>query len=144
MSQPQSYENHARFVPLYHFVLLPIVLICLIIAVIQLFRDPSLGTVFDLLMVIALALTATFARVSPLAAQDRIIRLEMHLLLAQILPDDLRARIHELTPRQLIALRFASDEELPALVRQVLDGKLKSEKKIKQSITNWKADHLRV
>lgn len=144
MSEPQSYKNHARFVPIFHFVLTPILLICLLYAVIHLFRHPSLHSVYGLLLTIAVAIGGVYGRVFALAAQDRVIRLEMHLLLAQILPDDLRSRIHELKPRQLIGLRFASDEELPQLVRDVLDGKLKSEKEIKQKITHWKADNFRV
>jgi hypothetical protein len=75
--------------------------------------------------------------------QDRVIRLEMRLRLAAVLPDDLRARIPTLATRHLVALRFASDAELPGLVRQVLAGSLTDQKAIKKAIVDWQADHLR-
>jgi len=80
----------------------------------------------------------------PLAAQDRLIRLEMRMRLQQLLPPDLRVRINDLTPRQLVALRFAGDAEMPDLIREVLDGRLKSGKEIKTRIKDWQADWLRV
>ena len=84
------------------------------------------------------------SRVMALRAQDRVIRLEERLRLAQVLPAELQPRIEELTMRQIIGLRFASDGELPQLVRKVLDGAAKTEKEIKQAVTNWRADHERV
>ena len=75
--------------------------------------------------------------------QDRVIRLEMRLRLTAVLPDDLRAHILSLTPSQLVGLRFASDAELPDLVRQVLSGKLADQKAIKKAVAHWQADHLR-
>jgi hypothetical protein len=75
--------------------------------------------------------------------QDRVIRLEMHLRLQQILPPELRTRIQDLTHRQLVALRFASDAELPELVREILDGKLTTVKEIKLRVKNWQGDWLR-
>jgi hypothetical protein len=75
--------------------------------------------------------------------QDRVIRLEMRLRLAQVLPVDMRPRIPEFTPAQLISLRFASDAELPALARKVLDDKMNNRKAIKQLIKDWQGDYLR-
>ena len=75
--------------------------------------------------------------------QDRVIRLEMRMRLAELLPPDLKGRIRDLTPRQLVALRFAGDAEMAALVRDVLDGKLTSGKAIKESIRDWQGDFLR-
>ncbi len=75
--------------------------------------------------------------------QDRVIRLEMRLRLRQVLPQELHARINDLTPRQLVALRFASDAELAELVREVLDGKLRSSKEIKLRVKSWQSDFLR-
>jgi len=85
-----------------------------------------------------------YARMFPLRAQDRIIRLEMSLRLASLLPADLRARAASLRPGQLVALRFASDAELPGLVRQVLDENLTDRREIKRRIREWQADHFRV
>jgi hypothetical protein len=88
-------------------------------------------------------LAALASRAMAVRVQDRVIRLEMRLRLAAVLPGDLRAEIPKLATRQLVALRFASDAELPGLVRQVLAGSLRDQKAIKQAIVDWQADHLR-
>jgi hypothetical protein len=75
--------------------------------------------------------------------QDRVIRLEMQLRLQQLLPQDLRPRMREFTVNQLVSLRFASDAELPALARKVLDEKLNDRKAIKKLIRDWQPDYLR-
>ena len=77
------------------------------------------------------------------AGQDRVIRLEMRLRLKEVLSGDLRGRILELTPSQLIGLRFASDAELPDLVREVLANGIQDREVIKRKIRDWQADHLR-
>jgi Family of unknown function (DUF6526) len=92
---------------------------------------------------VALLLLALFARLFALTVQDRVIRLEMRLRLTEILSADLRPRIPEFTARQLVSLRFASDAELPALARKVLDEKLSNGKAIKQLVKNWQGDYLR-
>jgi hypothetical protein len=78
-----------------------------------------------------------------LTVQDRLIRLEMRLRLRDVLPADLQPRISELTARQLVGLRFASDAELPELVRRVLTGSLGSTADIKKAVTHWQGDYLR-
>jgi hypothetical protein len=95
------------------------------------------------LMALALFMLAFFARVFALTVQDRVIRLEMRLRLAEVLPVDLRPRIPEFTVAQLVSLRFASDSELPALARKVLDEKLDNRKAIKQLVKDWQGDYLR-
>ena len=96
-------------------------------------------------MVVAVALftLAFLSRSQALTVQDRVIRLEMRLRLRQILPPELQPRIQDLTHRQLVALRFASDAELPELVREILDGKLTTVKEIKLRVKNWQSDWLR-
>jgi hypothetical protein len=103
----------------------------------------SFESVFGVLMGFALLLLALFARTFAMTVQDRVIRLEMRLRLAEVLPVDLRPRIPEFTLGQLISLRFASDAELPALARKALDDKLDNRKAIKQLVKEWKADNLR-
>jgi hypothetical protein len=77
-----------------------------------------------------------------LTVQDRVIRLEMRLRLHETLPD-LRNRVYELTPRRLVALRFANDAEMPELVREVLAGRLVQSKAIKSRVKDWQGDYLR-
>jgi hypothetical protein len=74
---------------------------------------------------------------------DRIIRLEEKLRFHALLPPDLLARSHSLSIQQIIALRFAADEELPGLVRRTLDENL-SQRQVKQAINSWQPDYLRV
>lgn len=141
---PQSYSNHARFVPAFHFVTFGILAVNVLWTAYRLVRWPSLDTGMGVLVAAALVLLSWYARVFPLKAQDRVIRLEERLRLARLLPTDQQARIDELRPSQLIALRFASDEELPGLAQRVLAGELAEPKAIKQAVRNWRADHLRV
>jgi hypothetical protein len=140
---PQNYANHARFVPAYHFVAFFLVLINLVFTVVQIFRSPTLTTVVAALAAAALALVYWYARGFVIAVQDRVIRLEMQLRLQRVLPDDLKARTGEITKGQFVALRFASDAELPALVRKVLDEKITDQKQIKMAVKDWQADYWR-
>lgn len=96
-----------------------------------------------LLLALAFALGALYARLFALAVQDRVIRLEMRLRLQELLPAELRTRVPEFTVGQLIALRFAGDEELPALAQKLLDQKLTDRKAIKKMVQKWEPDYLR-
>jgi len=140
---PQTHANHTRFVPAYHFVAFFLVLINVVFTVVQVFRHLSLATVVAALAALALALVYWYARAFVIAVQDRVIRLEMQLRLQRVLPDDLRARLGEITKGQFIALRFASDAELPALVRKVLDEKITDLKQIKMAVKDWQPDYWR-
>jgi hypothetical protein len=139
----QSLENHVKIVPPYHVLLFAILAINLLWSVWDLIKSPSAHSAWALVMGIAWLIVFALLRGWPLKVQDRLIRLEERLRLAEILPEDLRGRTGELTVRQLVSLRFASDEELTDLVRQVLDGGLDA-KEIKKQIKNWRADHQRV
>jgi hypothetical protein len=96
------------------------------------------------LFAVGMALVALFARVFPLGVQDRLIRLEERLRMEQLLPQDLKVRIPELTTKQLVGLRFASDEELPDLVRRVLTEGIADKNEIKRAIKRWRPDHQRI
>ncbi len=139
----QSYENHARTVPPYHFVALPIFALNLFWSVYRAVVSFSFESVLALLLAMALVLLFFYARVFALTVQDRVIRLEMTLRLRQLLPADLQSRVNDFTVAQLVGLRFASDQELPDLARKVLEEKLTDRKAIKQLIRNWQADLLR-
>jgi hypothetical protein len=142
-STPQSFKNHARLVPGFHFVALPLIMVNLVWSIVVVVRHPEAGTLRELIVAVALTLVALFARQFAVTVQDRVIRLEMRMRIREICPPDLAARVHEFTPGQLVALRFAGDAELPALTRKVLDDKIADRKAIKRMIKDWQADHLR-
>jgi hypothetical protein len=139
----QTYENHGRLHPFFHFVLVPILFINVILSIVWLVRNPSLTSAWYLVMALALVILATLARTNPMKVQDRVIRLEERLRLYALLPESQRHRIPELTEDQLIGLRFASDDELPALAERALNEKL-TRKDIKKAIVNWRPDNWRV
>jgi hypothetical protein len=144
MSEPvQNYRNHAKFVPLYHYVAFPLLLVNFIWAGRAALRMVDAATIIAATTALALLLVAFFARIFALRVQDRVIRLEMRMRLQQLLPTDLQARIGDFRPGQLVALRFASDAELPELARAVLRDDIQDGKAIKLMIKDWKADHLR-
>jgi hypothetical protein len=139
----QSFENHTKIVPLYHGFVLIVFGINVVSAVVHLVRAPSVSAGIAVLVAVALVMAALFARVFALAVQDRVIRLEMRLRLRDLLRPDQQATIPQFTVGQLVALRFASDEELPALAATVLRDNIKDKKTIKKMIKNWQADHQR-
>src|SRR2546422_8553905 len=124
MDQPQAYENHRRFVPSFHGVVFFVLLFNAGWALWQVIRHFSMATLVSALLVLALFRLFFHIRGFATGNQDRIIRLEMRLRLERVLPADLRPRIAELTRDQLIALAFASDQELPGVVRKALDEKI--------------------
>ena len=140
----QTLATHRRFIPAFHFFALPVLLINVFVVAYYFWRDPRFVTGWALLVAIALAVGISWSRFMPLRAQDRIIRLEERTRLERLLPADLRGRIGELTERQLIAIRFAPDDEVPDLTRRTLNGELKSPGDIKRAIRNWRADYFRV
>ena len=139
----QSYSHHARRHQPFHFFLIPVLITNLIITIVYLVRHPSLLAGWLVILSIALLTLAFLARINPLKVQDRLIRLEERLRLNALLPEPLRMRIPELTEKQLIALRFASDEEIPRLVEEALQNSLRP-KDIKMRIENWRPDYWRV
>jgi hypothetical protein len=144
MSQStQNYKNHVRWFPLFHFFVMPVLLLNFLNGARHVWLAPSPSTAFALLVAAALVMLGLSARVMAVTVQDRVIRLEMRLRLHELLPPDLRGRVNELTRDQLVALRFASDAELTDLVRQVLGGELPKNRDIKVKVKNWQADFLR-
>jgi len=142
---PQSYSHHTRWDPLFHFFVLPMFFLAALTVVIHLFvhRGHPLHGILVTVFAIAVLIALFKIRLYALKVQDRVIRLEERLRLAVLLPEGLRSRIPELTERQLIALRFASDGELVGLAQKALNEKL-SPDEIKKSVKNWQADNWRV
>ena len=139
----QNYKNHTRFYPPFHFVASPILLLYLVNELRHLWLNPNRSTAFAALVAFGIFAGLFAARGMALKVQDRVIRLEMQARMRSLLPADLQARSHELTPQQMVALRFAGDTELAELVRSVLAGKITSQKAIKLAINDWKGDYLR-
>jgi hypothetical protein len=146
MSAPQNFKNHTRYYFPFHFVLMPILVFNLIFSIYDsIHRFPEHKYLFHwwIVMSIAFIMMAILGRRQSVKAQDRIIRLEERLRLATLLPANEQAHIHEFTTGQLIALRFASDAELPELARRALTQNL-DRKDIKKAIVEWRPDDLRV
>ncbi len=139
----QNYSNHRRWVPLYHFVAGPIFLVNFGWNVYHVIKVQSADTIISALVAFAFVVLFLSARLFANKVQDRVIRLEERLRMASLLPSELRSRIPDFTPDQLIALRFASDAELPGLARKTLDEKIENREAIKKMVTNWRADELR-
>jgi hypothetical protein len=140
---PQTYANHAKFVPLYHGVAFSIFAINFFWSLWILISEPSARAGFSVLMAVALIILFFAARVFALTVQDRVIRLEMRLRMKEVLPVSMHPRIGEFSKRQLVALRFASDAELPALAEKVLHDNIQDTKAIKRMVKDWQADHWR-
>ncbi len=140
---PQTYANHVKWVPMFHFVTMPLVLINLLYSIYRVTQGVGAESIMALVVAFVLANVALFSRVNALKAQDRVIRLEERLRMQALLPDELRSRINDVSTGQVVALRFASDEELPALVRKALDESA-DQKTIKQAIQTWRPDYQRV
>jgi len=141
---PQNLANHAKVDPPFHYVLLPTLLVTLVLAIVNVVRHyDTLAAWLFVLLTFAAVIAAFRIRLYSLRVQDRVIRLEERLRLSALLSEPLSSRIGELTESQLIAIRFASDEELPGLVEKALSSKM-SNADIKKAITVWRADYFRV
>jgi len=143
MAEAQTYANHRRIEPLQHYFLTPILLITWIGTLWQLYKHPGLHTLWMMILGLTILLMALQCRRYALQVQDRIIRLEESLRMQSILPEDLKARIGELAPKQFVGLRFASDAELADRVREALAEHLDGEA-IKKRVQTWRADTFRV
>ena len=141
--QSQSYANHPRFFALYHFFALPVLAFYAIYELVQLVRHPSVAAGGDALVALAIAALALAARAMPLTVQDRLIRLEETMRMQRVLPAAQQGDIARLQRKDFVALRFASDAELPELVRRTVAGELTSQKAIKQAIKDWRPDYFR-
>jgi hypothetical protein len=142
--QSQTLASHRRWIPMWHFFAIPVLVANVVVVTVHFARDPLLTNGWAVVVAIALLIGIFLSRSMPLRAQDRIIRLEERSRLERLLPADLRGRVGDLTASQLIAIRFAADDEVPDLTRRALSGELKSQGDIKRAIRNWRSDHLRV
>jgi hypothetical protein len=140
----QTYANHVRFHPPFHFFLAPGGIVLLVLTIVNVVRNDQRLDSWILLLTAVLFFVAVFLlRANALRVQDRLIRLEERLRLGALAPPELQPRIQDLTEGQLIALRFAPDEELPALAARALAENMKAPD-IKKAIVAWRADWFRV
>jgi hypothetical protein len=142
-NEPQTYANHPRYDPIFHFVTFGALVVNFFLSIYWLVKNPGLASAWTLVMALVFLVFFFKIRSYPLGVQDRLIRLEERLRLTALLPEPLKARIPELSPRQLVGLRFASDDELPSLVERTLAGNLR-EGEIKKLVVKWRADTFRI
>jgi hypothetical protein len=143
MSGMQNYANHRQFVPAFHFVALPILMVNLGWQINRLRAGFTGDTALDVATALALVLGFLMVRAMSLRVQDRVIRLEMRLRLREMLPSEMHHKIAQLSAKQLVGLRFASDGELPSLVNQILKDNITNADTIKKMVKDWVADDLR-
>ena len=141
---PQSFDNHAKLVPMYHFVTFGLLAISFIWFAYRAVTDFSVGRIFMCLFVFAVIMVMFWARIFALGVQDRVIRMEEQLRMARVLPDDLQGSIGTIDTEFIIGLRFAPDDELEDLTRRVLNGEFEDRKGVKQAVKNWRADNQRI
>jgi len=142
--EEQNFKNHTKVVPAFIFFVLPVLVLNFGWSLYSCWRQHfSFGSIVGVLTAAAVFVGMGLARGFALRVQDRVIRLEERLRYEKLLPGELCSRADELTVAQIVSLRFASDAELPALARKVLDEKLSNRKAIKGLVTHWRADHLR-
>ena len=144
MPPEQNYKNHVRWFPLFHFVVVPLLLLCFTYLIVRFFQEPGPDRGMWVVLALALILMNFAARLQALKAQDRVIRLEERLRYREMLSPEIAANAQNLPAGKMISLRFASDGELAELITRVIDGKVSTAKEIKMAIREWRADHLRV
>jgi hypothetical protein len=141
---PQNFANHTKYDPPFHFFVLPVLLSTVLLAMWGLAQSPTnFDRIWTLVLTVALLIAAFKIRIYALRVQDRVIRLEERLRLSSLLSEPLRSRINDLTTSQMVALRFAPDDELPELVEKALAGNLPNAD-IKKAILSWRPDHARI
>ncbi|MGC2659454.1 MAG: DUF6526 family protein [Bryobacteraceae bacterium] len=139
----QTYANHTRLHPLFHLVIAPILILTVILGIVEAVRQPTLHNIWMVVFFIAVFLLSFLTRTYALKVQDRVIRLEERLRLTELVAAPIRPQVVRLSEGQLIALRFASDEEAPTLVERALTENM-APADIKKAIRNWRADHWRI
>ena len=143
MSETQSLKNHARLDPAYHILLFATYLLNLVYAGFHVYRQPSLSSGWYVVLSLVAIVPLLKIRTYPLKVQDRVIRLEERLRLQALAPQEWHTHLYRLTEDQLIALRFAADDEVVELAKQALEQNL-NRKQIKERIRSWRADDWRV
>ena len=140
----QNYQNHRRYHAPFHFILAPLLFLHLIYTIVRVVQEPALDRAENVLLALVLIGILLIARMNALKVQDRVIRLEEQVRYSRLLPKDLAFQAENMPLKQILAMRFASDAELPALIARALGGETQKPDDIKRSVNNWRADELRV
>ena len=146
MPAPQSFKNHTRWDPMFHFVLGPIFLLNIIFSAIWYWHHRYAHVhsgPWLVIMSVALFMLAGLVRGYSLKVQDRVIRLEERTRLASLCSPTEMAELNNLTIPQFVGLRFASDAEVASLARRAVTENL-TQKQIKESIVSWRPDNDRI
>jgi len=141
----QNFKNHRRLNPMHHFVLTPITAVIFVWSIINVFQcgESLAHKIYFLLTATILLILGLLSRSYGLRNQDRIIRVEMRLRYFELTTSSFSSKEKQLRLAQIIALRFANDEELIALIDRAISENL-SGTDIKKAINNWQGDNLRV
>jgi len=142
-SEPQHFKNHARFDPSFHFFLIFVFFANLVISIVYVIKHPCFYSAWFVVLSVAAILALLKMRMYPLKVQDRVIRLEERLRLQALAPSEWHTQIYRLSEDQLIALRFAADDEVVELAKQAREHHL-TRKQIKERIKDWRGDYWRV
>ena len=142
--QQQSYANHVRWHKPFHFFVMPVFAVHFVWTLVALILEPGWQNGENLLLAIAFIVAGFLIRINALKAQDRVIRLEEQLRFQRVFPKDFAKQLESLTTSQLIALRFASDEDLPDLIEKIKSKTIIKGGEIKKAIRKWRPDYHRV
>jgi len=144
MADIQTFANHTRWHPPFHYFLVPVMLINLIWSIVLFVMSPGWNSGRWIVVSLALVVLTFLVRLNSLKVQDRLIRLEEMIRYQQVLSPAVLLQTSALSPDQVVALRFAADDELEELLSRVAAGKFAKTRDIKQAIKNWRADTFRV
>jgi hypothetical protein len=143
-TNPQNLANHTRWQPPFHFFLVPVMLINVIWSIVLFVMSPGWNSGWWVVVSLALVVLTFLVRLNSLRVQDRLIRLEETIRYQQVLSPAVRQQASALNPSQIVALRFAADDELEELLSRVAAGNFAKTRNIKRAIKNWRSDTFRV
>ena len=142
--EPQNLENHAKFVPMYHFVSFGLIAVYTLWSLYVAVTDFSVGALMSLFLGIGVAIVFFFSRLFPLGVQDRVIRLEERARLERLLGSEQHDAIYGMDTALLIGLRFASDGEVADLFKAITSEGITDRDEVKKRVKNWRADNQRI
>ena len=146
LMKPQNYQNHRKFYPLHHFVLLPILFFLEILGIYKVFKDSEnelIWILFSILIFLILFFSIMVRQHYALGLQNRIVRLEFKQRYFEIYGKRSDETEGKLKFSQIAALRFAYDDEFKILLEKTLKENLSGDE-IKKSIKNWRGDYHRI